>query len=222
MDIEAKAVRRAPRALPFALAALILAGCAMSKPAKFYQLDPLQIRAPIAPEAAREDRLVVALGPVSLPDYLERPQIVTRAGRNELTISEFERWAGSLEGDVARVLVEDLSGALTDDGVSVVRYTPHRGGQAPPSCRVEVHVEQFEGTFGDSVVLKAQWQVFAGIDPVLRRRESLIRKEIDGSSYAALAVAMSRAIERLSQDIGEAIRSSCAEEEPARAAAAGP
>ena len=223
MDIEAKAIRRAPRrALSFALAALMLTGCALSSPAKFYQLDPLEGSAPIAPQATPEQRMVVALGPVRLPDYLERPQIVTRAGRNELSISEFDRWAGSLEDDVARVLVEDLSGVLMDDGVSVVRDTPHRGGQAPPSCRVEVHVDQFEGTFGESVLLKAQWQVFPGGHVVLRRRESLIRREIGGSGYAALAVAMSRALEGLSQEIGEEIRASCAPEEPARASMAGP
>lgn len=189
------------------LLVVILAGCASSPSSKFYQLNPLQDSASITRDVSREQNLIIAIGPVRIPDYLDRPQIVTRAGKNELRLSEFDRWAGSLESDVTRVLVEDISSLLAADRFSVVRWTPYLESQVPASYRVEVLVHRFEGTLGDSVLLKAQWEVFAHNRSLLLKRESLIREQINGGSYGALVAAMSRAIEKLSRDIAGGINS---------------
>jgi uncharacterized lipoprotein YmbA len=132
---------------------------------------------------------------------------VTRAGKNELKLSEFDRWAGSLESDVTRVLVEDISSLLPTERFSVVRWTPYLESQAPASYRVEVLVERFEGTLGDSVLLRAQWAVFAKDKRLLLKKEAETREEMSGNSYEALVAAMSSALERLSQDIAGGIRS---------------
>jgi uncharacterized lipoprotein YmbA len=42
---------------------------------------------------------------------------------------------------------------------------------------------------------------------LLLKRESLIREQINGGSYEALVASMSSALQRLSQDIAEGIRS---------------
>jgi hypothetical protein len=132
---------------------------------------------------------------------------VTRVGKNGLKLSEFDRWAGSLESDITRVLVENSSSLLPADRFSVLRWIPFAEGQVPTSCRVEVLVDRFEGTLGNSVLLKAQWRVFANNRNLLLKRESLIREQINGDSYDALVAAMSSALERLSQDIAGGIRS---------------
>jgi hypothetical protein len=126
---------------------------------------------------------------------------VTRSGRNELKLSEFDRWAGSLESDVNRVLVEDISSILPADRFFVVRWTPYLESQVHASYRVEVLLERFEGTLGDSVLLKAQWAVFAKDKRLLLKKEAEIREEMNGSSYESLVAAMSSALERLSRDI---------------------
>jgi uncharacterized protein len=202
--------------LTLGLLVVILAGCASSPSSKFYQLNPLQNRTSIARDASPEQNLIIAIGPVRIPDYLDRPQIVTRAGRNELKLSEFDRWAGSLESDATRVLVEDISSLLPADRFSVVRWTPYLESQVPVSYRVEVLVDRFEGTLSDSVLLKAQWEVFAHNRSLLLKRESLIREQINGGSYDALVAAMSSALERLSQDIAGGIRSVFQKEQTGR------
>lgn len=203
-----KTIRLDQRPL-FALGLLvvILAGCASSPSSKFYQLNPLQNRTSITPDAFPEQNQIIAIGPVRIPDYLDRPQVVTRAGKNELKLSEFDRWAGSLESDVTRVLVEDISSLLPADRFSVVRWTPYLESQVPASYRVEVIVDRFEGTLGDSVLLKAQWAVFAKDKRLLLKRKAEISEEMNGSSYEALVAAMSSALEKLSQDIAGGIRS---------------
>ena len=184
---------------------VILTGCASSPSSKFYQLNPVQSKTSVTRDVSPDHSLVIAIGPVRIPDYLDRPQIVTRSGKSELKLSEFDRWAGSFESDVTRVLVEDISSCLSADLFSVVRWTPYLEGQVPASYRVEVLVDRFEGTPGDSVLLKAQWGVFAANRSLLLKRESLIREQINGSSYDALVAAMSSALERLSRDIAGAI-----------------
>jgi uncharacterized protein len=189
------------------LLVVILAGCAGSPSSKFYQLNSLQNRISMTRDTSFEQNLIIAIGPVRIPDYLDRPQIVTRAGKNELKLSEFDRWAGALESDVTRVLVEDISGLLPAGRFSVVRWAPYLESQMPASYRVEVLVDRFEGTLGDSVLLKAQWAVFTHDRSLLLKRESLITEQINDSSYDALVAAMSSALERFSQDIAGGIRS---------------
>lgn len=189
------------------LIVVILAGCASSPSSKFYRLNPLLNSTSITRNASPEQNLFIAIGPVRIPDYLDRPQIVTRAGENELKLSEFHRWAGSLENDVTRVLVDDISGLLPTDRFSVVPWAPYLVSQIPPSYRVEVFVNRFEGTLGDSVLLKAQWDVFTHDGSLLLKRESLVREHIHGDSYDALVAAMSNALERLSRDIAGGLRS---------------
>src|SRR5208337_4986079 len=203
-----RTIRLDQRALfTVALFVVILTGCAGSPSSKFYQLNTLQSSTAVIPDVLPCHSLVIAIGPVRLPDYLDRHQIVTRSGKNELKLSEFDRWAGSLESDVSRVLVEDISSLLPADLFSVVCWTPYPEGQVLASYRVEVLVDRFEGTLGDSVLLKAQWGVFAANRSLLLKRESLIREQINGSSYDALVAVMSSALERLSRDIAAGIRS---------------
>lgn len=184
---------------------ILFAGCASSPRSMFYQLSPLQNRTAITRDASPDKTEMIAIGPVHIPDYLDRPQIVTRAGKHELRLSEFDRWAGSLESDVTRVLVENISGLLPDDHFSVVPWIPYLESQVPSSYRVEVNVDRFEGTLGDSVLLKAQWMVLANNRSMLLERESLIREQINGDSYDALVGAMSSALEKLSSDISGGI-----------------
>jgi len=195
--------------------AVILAGCATSPSPRFYQLHSLQDRNPLPSDPSSSQPIVLAIGPVHIPDYLDRPQIMTRVGDNELKLWEFHRWAESLESDVARVLVDDISGLLPADHFSVVRWVPYLNHQRPASCRVEVFVERFEGTLGDSVVLKAQWIVFDQESSVLLRKGTLTGELVAGDHHDALAASMSQALGTLSRDIGEGVTSVCGKAQPA-------
>ena len=186
---------------------VMLAGCASSPPSKFYQLSSLQGQTQVAREGARDQSLIVAVGPVRIPDYLDRSQIVTRSGKNELTLAEFNRWAGSLEADVSRVLMEDISSLLPADRFFVVRWLPYLESELPVSYRVQLRIESFEGTPGDSVFLRAHWVISAKGKDVLLKKESAISEQVKGSSYDALVEAMSKAVEKLSREIAEGIMS---------------
>ncbi len=173
--------------------------------ARFYTLSPL-----ITPDAPSKtvpvDRgIVVAVGPVTVPDYLNRPQILTRSGPSEHRLAEFERWAGSLDEDISRVLAENLSALLSQDNVTVLRWG--RGAYpSPAKYRVGVDVTRFEGTVGKSVILAARWFVSGEEDKkILSARESIVKEPVAGQDYDALVGAMSRALVTLSREIAAAI-----------------
>jgi len=198
-------LRRKTVALFLGICLFTWSGCASSRMARFYTLSPL-----ITPDAPSKtfpvDRgIVVAVGPVTVPDYLNRPQILTRSGPSEHRLAEFERWAGSLDEDISRVLAENLSALLSQDNVTVLR----RGRGAYPSpakYRVGVDVTRFEGTVGKSVILAARWFVSGEEDKkILSARESIVKEPVAGQDYDALVGAMSRALVTLSREIAAAI-----------------
>ena len=71
---------------------LALTGCAGSESVRYYVLSAT----PAGPVGAAVRDIPVGVGPVELPEYLDRPQIVTRTSQNELNVADFDRWAESL------------------------------------------------------------------------------------------------------------------------------
>ena len=184
---------------------LALAGClGTSRPARFYTLEPLQARS--VPGSTAADA-ALAVGPVELPDYVDRPQIVTRAGANELLIAEFDRWGGSLGEQVANALVATLRDCLASRQIAVVQWrsailpggTPHR---------VAVSISRFDGVPGQSVVLQARWELIAQKDgkvESLEVKDASVTEEVDGTGYGPLVAAMQRALTRFGQQMGDSV-----------------
>ena len=181
-----------------AAAALLLmsaAGCGNSPPSDFYVLTPMPQSVPVA---ARDESLVIGVGPVDIPDYLNRAQIVTRAGPNRLDVDEFNRWGGSLVSNVAGVIAQNLSVLLGTDDVHVIPANE----PLVPRYRVIVSVTRLDGALGEDVVLDARW-IITG--PQLRNQvesgRTVAREASGAGGYEAYVAAQSRAIEKLSRDI---------------------
>ncbi len=187
--------------------ATVLSGCAGSSPSKFYMLSSIISQDRQINRASDKPGIIVAIGPLSIPDYLKRSQIVTRAGRNELKVDDFSLWAGSLEGDITRVLVENISAMLPAELYSVVRWNPASQAQMPIDFRAAVEIIRLDGTPGDSVTLKAQWTVFRKGDGRPLMSEINIAENLDNAAYGEMVAGMSRALEALGREIAEAILS---------------
>lgn len=188
------------RRLVVLIGLVALAACAETQPTRFYTLSPVVPDAQAA-GAAQED-LVVGVGPVTLPAYLERSQIVTRAGANRVTLAEFDSWIEPLEAMVPRVLAENLARRLGTDDVLVL---PTRRTMAL-DYRVEIEVLRFDADPGGDAVLDARWRVFdRGDDQVAGDRATIRERTAPPDDYGALAAAMSRALGTLSRDIAAAI-----------------
>ena len=185
----------AARAACMGLLGLLLAGCATTPPAQFYTLAPLQ-----APEAKSVSalRFTVAVGPVILPELLQRPQIVTRTRDDRVAFAAFQRWAGSLADETKRVLAVNLGTLLLEAGAVVTTDDL----AIDPDIRVVVNINRFDGTPGGAVWLNAVWTLAPRKgDGALAVHQSVIEETAQGEALADLVSAHSRALSRLSREI---------------------
>ena len=187
--------RRAVLAIPCVLAAVV-AGCSSSPPARFYTLS-----ATSAPAAAPSN-LFIAVGPVTIPAVVDRPEFVLNLGPNELRMDDFNRWGAPLQDGIARTIAENLVVML---GTPRVILFPQQLA-ADPEYRVAVEVRTFESAPATAIRLDAVWTLRRAKDGKTETGRTSVRETVPDGGYDALAAAHSRAVARLSQDIADAVR----------------
>src|SRR3954471_156925 len=93
------------------LAGLSFAGCLTEPrpdPSRFFALTSLPRTGPRTNEdSSLANAPFLGIGPIKIPGYLDREQLVTRISQNRFAIAENDRWAEPLEENFARVLSEN-------------------------------------------------------------------------------------------------------------------
>ncbi len=189
---------RASSVLVVLSAAALVAACGTSPKPSYYRLSPT------APEAGNgATSYTVAIEAVSVPDVVNRPQLVLYVTDNTVDIREFQRWTEPLGANLGRVVADNLS---RDLGQKLVVDYPASTNLDKPDYRVRIDVTRFESRRGESVTLDALWTVqgAAGSRRISGRTTAV---EAAGEGFDGLVVAHSRAAGRLSADIAAAIRS---------------
>ena len=189
-----------PVVAAFALAAALATGCASAPPTRFYVITPLP--GPTAAAPAPGLRVVVAA--VRVPEYLDRPQLVTRSGDNRLQLEEFHQWGGNLAKDLTRVMAENLSRLLGSDAVVAAPHTL----RMRPDYRVELEVLRFERGGDARVHLTAKWWLQRGADgaPAGGPATALASDPLpEAATVEAAVAAMSALYGELSRVIARAI-----------------
>ncbi|MEN6620103.1 MAG: PqiC family protein [Smithella sp.] len=183
--------------LILSLLTVLLAGCASTRQSQFYILSP----AATPPVKASPAKFSVAVGPVTVPASVDRPQIVLKTGPNEVFISEFDRWASPLKGDIARVVAENLVSLL---GTKQIYVFP-QSAVSDASYHVMIDFFNFESDPRRAATLDALWMIVYGNDKQVRSRTT-ITEPVQGNGYAELVAAHSLALGRLSAEIAIEIR----------------
>jgi uncharacterized lipoprotein YmbA len=174
---------------------LLFAGCGSTPSSRFYNLS-----ATPAP-AALPSQLSVVVGPVSVPDAVDRPEIVVRTGPNQVRPEEFNRWASPLHDQIARAVANNLVAILGTAHVTLSSQILGTGAQ----YRVVIEVQQFESAPGEAATLDAIWSVSRTRGGRSITRRTTLREPAPQLGYDALVAAHSRAITRLSRDIAGAL-----------------
>jgi len=190
-----------------ALVHMALAGCigGASKPSRFYTLNPVRTAVVDGMDGSGQSgtpEASIGILPVEIPDYLDRPEIVTRTKLNELQLAEYERWGGDLRSDIARVLAENLSAQYPERRVAVI--TGRR--ILPVEYRVAVNVTRLDAVPGSNVWLQAHWSIVDEGGRVLARHDSNLNVPIRGRDYPSIVTAMSNAVDRLGNRIAGALK----------------
>ena len=189
------------------LALLLANGCisgSRSKPSRFYTIDAMSVHEAASHAAATSStqNLRIGIVPVKIPEYLKKSQIVTRTGSSEISLAEFDRWAGSLDEDIGRVVAENLSLLLKTD--KVLNFPWRRNVEL--DYTIEMQVSRLEGALGGDVDLVVRWAIFdAENNNVVNVTTSRITQAVQGDSYSDLVAAQSQALVVLCQELAAAI-----------------
>jgi uncharacterized protein len=153
---------------------------------------------------------VLGIGPVTLPPYMDRPELVTRVGPNEVRSAAFDYWAGSLAKQFETTLSHDLQALLGPS--SVQSYPWYAGAQA--DVVIEADVLQFERAVDGQAYLRARWRLRKGKSgEVLRAGESNLAHQAAPDAGSTVA-ALSELLGQFSRELADAVRT-CRASEPA-------
>ena len=167
----------------FVAATLLVCGCAA--PDRYYRLS-----GPAMPDT-QATGAPTGIGPVSIPAYIDRPELVFESSSGELQVPEGHRWSGSLKDEVTRVLTAGVQAARPN--TSVVAY-PWPLGTAL-ARHIPVTITELHARSGEGVTLSATWNIGN------TQRRAAIQQPIVGDGYAAITDAQSLALELLARRI---------------------
>ena len=150
---------------------LLLGGCARTPPVSYYQLSAQETTRTV-PDSADAGRIVIGIGPVRLPEYLDRHQIVTRLTPSRLQLADNHRWAEPLGENIPRVVGENLSALLGTERILLHPWPTSRA----TDYQLLVEVLHFENESDGAARLVALWSVKGkdGGIVLTERRSSLL------------------------------------------------
>lgn len=180
---------------------LSISGCtATSQPSKFYLLNSLSS----SEQAVLKDSLglAIGIGPIVLPEYVDRPQIVTRVSANELSLAEFHKWAEPLKDNIPQVLVDNLSVLMKTD--QVASYPWKR--TTPIDYQISIDITRFDTASDGEAHLIARWHVY-GKDTrfLLDTKKSHFTAPVQGPDYVSIVSALNQTIGDLSRSLAKSI-----------------
>ena len=187
--------------LTLVVGVMMLTACGgRTPPAKFYTLQPVE-----QSSAGKSLPLDVALavGPVAIPAALDRTEIVTRKAGNEVSFSEYHRWAGPLEADIASVMAQNIATQLETE-----RVTPFTRENIfyQPTHRVVININRYDSQPAKEFLIDATWSIKdIKNNKLLLIRNSTIRESLASAEYEELVAAQSKALAAMSKIIAEAV-----------------
>lgn len=177
-------------------------GMSRSPDTRFYLLESKSVQTVMPEEKNLLSHFSVGIGPVRIPAYLDRPQIVTRTDRHEIIINDFHHWAEPLGTNLSRVLREELA---VSTGALHTYSHPWKQSDAI-DYQIRVEVIQFDANEDGKVTLIAFWRVFeSGQNRLLLEKRSSITKRAQGTGTAQRVETMSEVLVLLSNEIASEI-----------------
>jgi len=153
-------------------------------------------------QSRASEQLVIGLGPIQLPEYLDRPELVIRTSPNGFELSGANRWAEPLADNFRHVLSSDLARLLGN--VDIHQYPWYPGTRLDYTVRVQV--QRFEGDIKYGAELVARWEVRASPgEQVLASNEAELSQPLTSMAGNTIAGVLSDDLGGLAEQIAAAI-----------------
>lgn len=163
----------------------------------FYLLEPVAETS----LANKSEQIKVELNPIEFPNYLNRPQIVSRTRNNSLVIAEYDRWAEPLLDNITRSLQENLIRQLAGIRISSAPWD----SPVEPTYIIKLTINRFDGVIGEQTEIDIRWALIAAADKQELLREHYLVQTPIGNSYQDLVDGLNAALAGLSKDLATAL-----------------
>jgi uncharacterized lipoprotein YmbA len=198
-----KSARRS--AAPFAavlLGSLALApACLRKGEVRYYTLPGA---APAADARRAAARYTVHVGPASVPEMLDRPELVLRVSSTELAIDDDHRWAEPLRTGIARAVAESLARQLDGAAVSAA---PQSATQPTNDVELTIDVQRLDVSLTEGVSVDVAWTARWATDGAIRSGRSGARApSTRPGGYDGAVTACALALDAVGSDIARSIR----------------
>ena len=189
---------KCPPLLWLLVLSLILMGCGSSPPNNYYVLSAQEF------PAENGDTPAIGVGPIEVPEYLMRQNLVYNHDDNTLHVFSVDLWGEPLVDGIQRVMALNLSGLLKTQNMRFFPWNPQRA----PDYAVKVNLLQLDAN-KDEAMMKAEWLVYRPTngEAVTRRISQLKTPLPSGASEPEqVAEAYSKLLLQLSEIIAANIR----------------
>ncbi|MBN1913696.1 MAG: membrane integrity-associated transporter subunit PqiC [Candidatus Omnitrophica bacterium] len=181
---------------------LFIGGCISvptSPTPRFYTLQSLSVKNQVKLQGAENlNNIIIGVGPVTLPEYFNRPQIVTKNSNNAVEFSQFDRWAEPLEDAIARIIAKNFTVLLPETGIDILPWN----SAIPRKYQVTIEVIELNCNLKDEAMMLLQWSIIeAGGKKLLLTERKAYREKIESGTYPGLVRALSVICESISKDI---------------------
>lgn len=192
------------RSILFCALVSLIAACGSSPPVRFFSLSPTV--APVSQDT--DDAVTLGLGPVRMPSYIDRSQIVTRGAGLEVEVDELSRWAEPLGPAFHRIVATDIDNAV--EGLVVMAFPWEQAVNAEVDYRLLGDIIRFDVDRSGLAILEVQWgiaEVATGEVLVHAQRSRYEAHAGSSSDPAAVASAMNEAMAGFSREIARVMES---------------
>lgn len=178
------------------LAGLLAAACA-SSPDRFYTLSTL----PDADAGPSATPTMHVLLNVTIPQLVDRSEMVVSTSRNEILVLDHERWAIALSDHVAQTLARDIERRRPD-----ILIGDRAFDQTGSPVTVKVDIVRMSVQRGAQASIEARWRIAdpgAGTDEL---GSTALQVPVGDGDYSAIARAYSQALSALADKLAGSIR----------------
>lgn len=188
--------------------AALLVACASSPTSNYYLLTTDSLPSASAGMPPQDTLPSLGVGPISIPLYLQRDNLVYHREDNQVHIAAYHKWAEPLEDGIARVLTLNLAQGLASQNV---RRFPWHMSQAPEYA-VSIDVLDLDTRAGQAN-MTVEWLLYrpqTGASVVRRVSRGQTDLEDRTSPLQGIPAAYSELLATLSAIIAGEIRSASA------------
>ena len=183
---------------------LVLSGCismSTSPTPRFYVLQAVDGNQ-VSKQMNIASGVLIGVGPLKIPEYQDRPQMVTLDKEKMIKFAQFDRWGESLGLGMGRLIREDLTAMLPAAQLTSYPWNP----SLSVKYQVTIEIVQLDSELDKDLLLVVQWLI---IDPknakTLMIKRSEFRQPIAPQNYAGLATTLSAACASLSSEIAASL-----------------